>query len=247
MLWEVAYRVCHEVLCLNSLEDFSATEVDLMDLKNDILTMWDSRDRCRTLSLGPTFTSSSVSANEKGSTLGKTFTPARASAFTGALHSSGYGLGETSLPLSRPLAPPLGIPQPSALSSYIQDILPTSSYPVMGTPMGYNFDPMMGRPLKLLVPSTYPLLSQPLGASFSTPISPDVSGLSALSGLSREECPLVVGSPSHSSQVVAGGRIPTVTVSSSAAEMTLSVSPTMAPRVSTSCANVAGRDVHRVV
>ena len=72
-----------------------------------------------------------------------------------------------------------------------------SSYPVMGTPMGYNFDPMMGRPLKLLVPSTHPLLSQPLEVLFSTPISPDVVGLSALSGLSEEECPLVVGSPSH--------------------------------------------------
>ena len=55
VLWEVAYRVCHEVLCLDSLEDFNATKADLMDLKN-ILTTWESRDRCRTLSLGPTFT-----------------------------------------------------------------------------------------------------------------------------------------------------------------------------------------------
>ena len=57
----------------------------------------------------------------------------------------------------------------------------------------------------------------------------------------------MVGSPSHSSQVVVGGRIPTVTVSSSAAETTLLALPTMAPRVSISCANVAGRDVHRVI
>ena len=70
MLWEVAYSLCHEVLCLDSLEDFNATEADLMDLKNDILTMWESRDRHRTLSLGPTFTPSSTSASEKGSTLG---------------------------------------------------------------------------------------------------------------------------------------------------------------------------------
>ena len=199
VLWEVAYRVCHEVLCLNSLEDFNTTEADLMDLKNDILAMWDSRDRHRTSSFRPTFTSSSMSANEKGYTLGKTFTPARASASTGALHGSGYSLGETSSPLFRPLAPPLEIPHPLVLSSYIQDILPTSSYPAMGTPMGYNFNPMMGRPLKSLVPSTHPLLSQPLGVSFSTPISPDVPGLSALSGLSGDECPLVVTSPSHSS------------------------------------------------
>ena len=144
MLWEVAYGVFHEVLCLDSLEDFNASKVDLTDLKNDILAMWDSRDRHRTSSLRPTFTSSSASANEKGSTLGKTFTPARASAFTSALCSSGYGLGETLSPLSRPLAPPPGIPQPLVLSSYIQDILPMSSYPAMGTPMGYNFDPMMG-------------------------------------------------------------------------------------------------------
>ena len=183
-----------------------AVSRQVLDMKNDILTMWDSKDRCRTLSLRPTFTSTSMSANEKGSTLGKTFTPTRAGASTSALCGSGYGLGKTSLPLFRPLAPPLGIPHPLALSSYIQDILSTSSYPVMGTPMGYNFDPMMGRPLKSLVPSTYPLLSQPLGVSFSTPISLDVAGLSALSGLSGEECPLVVGSPSHSSQVVVGGR-----------------------------------------
>ena len=38
-----------------------------------------------------------------------------------------------------------------------------------------------------------------------------------------------------------------MTVSSSAAETTLSASPTMAPRVSTSCANVTGGDVHRVI
>ena len=54
MLWEVAYGVCHEALCLDSLEDFNATEADLMGLKNDILTMWDSRDRHRTWDpLGP--------------------------------------------------------------------------------------------------------------------------------------------------------------------------------------------------
>ena len=56
MLWEVAYGVCHKVLHLDSLEDFNATEADLMDLKKDILTTWESRDRCRTSSLGPTFT-----------------------------------------------------------------------------------------------------------------------------------------------------------------------------------------------
>ena len=96
MLWEVAYGVCHEVLHLNSLEDFNATKADLIDLKKDILTMWECRDRCRTLSLGPMFTPSSVSASKKGSTLGKTFTPSRAGVSAGTLHSSGYGLGRTS-------------------------------------------------------------------------------------------------------------------------------------------------------
>ena len=147
VLWEVAYGVCHEVIHLDSLEDFNATEVDLMDLKNDILTTWESRDRCRTLSLRPTFTPSSASASEKGSTLGKTFTPSKATASASILHSSGYGLGGTSSPLLRPLAPPPGIPHPSVLSSYVQEISPTSSYSAMGTPMEYNFDPMTGQPL----------------------------------------------------------------------------------------------------
>ena len=147
MLWEVAYRVCHEVLCLDSLEDFNATEADLMDLKKDILAMWESRDRCRTLSLRPIFTPSSMGASEKGSTLGKTFTPSKATVSASILHGSSYGLGGMSSPLLRPLAPPPRIPHPLMLPSYMQGILPTLSYSAMGTPMGYNFDPMMGQPL----------------------------------------------------------------------------------------------------
>ena len=170
-----------------------------MDMKNNILAMWKSRDRSRTSSLRPTFISSSAGSKEQGSTLGKTFTSARATMSISALHSPSYGLGETSLPFFRSLAPLLGIPHPSRLSFYRQDILPMSSYPAMGVPMEYNFDPMMGQPLKPLVSSTYSLLSQPLGASFSIPTGLGVAGLSALPGLSGEECPLVVGSPSHSS------------------------------------------------
>ena len=147
MLWEVVYRVCHEVLHLNSLEDFNATEADLMDLKNDILAMWESRDRCRTSSFRPTFTPLSTSASKKSSTLGKTFTPSKATVSASILHSSSYGLGGMSSPLLRPLAPPPGIPHPLVLSSYMQEILPMSSYSAMGTPMRYNFDPMMGQPL----------------------------------------------------------------------------------------------------
>ena len=147
VLWEVAYGVCHEVLHLDSLEDFNATETDLVYLKNDILTTWESSDRCRTSSLGPTFTPSSTSASEKGSTLGKTFTPSKAIVSACILHGSGYGLGGTSSPFLRPLAPPHGIPHPLVLSSYVQEILPMLSYSAMGTPMRYSFDPMMGQPL----------------------------------------------------------------------------------------------------
>ena len=245
-MWEVAYGVCHEALRLDSLEDFNATEADLMDMKNNILATSKSRDRSWTSSLRPMFTSSSAGSKEQGSTLGKTFASARAATSIGALHSPGHSLGKTLLPFFRPLAPPPGIPSPSGLSSYIQDILPTS-YAVMGVPMEYNFDPMTGRPLKPLISSMYSLPSQPLGASSSISTGPGVAGLSALPGLGGEECPLVVGSPSRSSQVVVGGRIPTVTISSSTAETTLLASPTMAPRVSTSCANVTGGDVHKVI
>ena len=126
------------------------------------------------------------------------------------------------------------------LLSYRQGALPALSYSAMGTPTEYNFDPMMGQPLWLSASNTYSFLSQPPGTSFSTPVGLNVAGLSALAGLGREECPLVVVSPLCASRVVAGGIILIVTVSSSAAEMTLSASPTMAPRVSTSCANVAG-------
>ena len=93
MLWEVAYGVSHEVLHLDSLEDFNATEADLMDMKNNILATWKSRDKRRTLSLRPTFTSTSTGSKEQGSTLGKTFTSARAATSTGALHGPSYGLG----------------------------------------------------------------------------------------------------------------------------------------------------------
>ena len=44
-----------------------------------------------------------------------------------------------------------------------------------------------------------------------------------------------------------GRRIPIVTVSSALAETTLSASPNTAPRISTSCSNMTGGDVCRVV
>ena len=58
-------------------------------------------------------------------------------------HGPSCSLGETSSPFFKPLAPPPGIPSSSGLSSYIQELLPTS-YPMVGTPIEYNFDPMTG-------------------------------------------------------------------------------------------------------
>ena len=130
-LW---YSVCHEALHLDSLEDFNATEADLMDMKNNILAMWKSRDRRRTSSLRPTFISSMAGSKEQGSTLGKTFTSGGAGTSTSAPHGPDYSLGETLSPFFKPLAPPPRIPSMSGLSSYVQELLPTS-YPTVGTPM----------------------------------------------------------------------------------------------------------------
>ena len=135
MLWEVAYGVCHEALHLDLLEDFNATKADLMGMKNDILSMWKSRDRRRTLSLGPMFTSSSTHSKDQGSTLGKTFTSRRAVTSISSPHSPSCSLGETSSPFFKPLAPPPRIPSSSGLSSYIQELLPMS-YPMVGSTHG---------------------------------------------------------------------------------------------------------------
>ena len=142
-----------------------------MDMNNNILGMWKSRDRRRTLSLRPTFISSSADSKEQGSTLGKTFTPRRATASISAPRGPSDSMGETSLPFFRPLAPPPRIPSMSGLSSYIQELLPTS-YPTVRTPMEYNFNPMTGQPLKPLISSMYSLPSQLLGVLFLTPHQP---------------------------------------------------------------------------
>ena len=60
VLWEVAYGVFKEALHLNLLEDFNATEADLVELKNDILATWKSRDKHKMSSLRPTFIHSST-------------------------------------------------------------------------------------------------------------------------------------------------------------------------------------------
>ena len=100
-----------EILCLNSLEDFNTTKADLMELKDDILTMWKSRDQCRVL-----FTPSSVGVSEKKSTLGDTFVPSKTTlpvpSWASILSGTSYRLGEMLSPLMRPLGPPPGIPYP---------------------------------------------------------------------------------------------------------------------------------------
>ena len=74
VLWEIAYGIHQESLCLDSLEDFNATKADIMCMKDDILATWKSRDRRKTSSLGPMFISSTDSMSRE-STLGKTFNP----------------------------------------------------------------------------------------------------------------------------------------------------------------------------
>ena len=142
MLWDIAYGLHHESLCLDSLEDFNATEADLMSMKDDILATWKSRDARKTSSLRPMFISS-VDSKGQGFTLGRTFIPGGTTAASGALHGPGGGTGEVSLSFFRPLAPPPGIPSASGLLPYIQELLPTS-FPVIGMPAEYNFDPIMG-------------------------------------------------------------------------------------------------------
>ena len=90
MLWEIAYSLHHQSLCLDLLEDFNATEADLMSMKDDILATWKSRDVRKTLSLGPTFISSTDSRSQ-GSTLGRTFIPKGPMPPSGALHGPGGG------------------------------------------------------------------------------------------------------------------------------------------------------------
>ena len=53
MLWEVVYGVFREALCLESLEDFNASEVDLGEMKDKILSSGRPRISARLHPLGP--------------------------------------------------------------------------------------------------------------------------------------------------------------------------------------------------
>ena len=160
MLWEIAYGLQHESLCLDSLEDFNATEANLMSMKDDILATWKSRYTRKTSSLRPTFVSSSDSRSQ-GSTLGRTFIPRGPMPPSGVLCGpGGGGTSAVSSSFSKPLAQPPGIPSTSGLSPCIQELLPTS-FPMMGLPTGYNFDPITGWPLKVSTPDIFSPCSQP--------------------------------------------------------------------------------------
>ena len=236
VLWEVAYGVFREALCLDSLEDFNTTKADLVELKDNILTTWKSRDRCKTSSLRPTFIPSSVRASEKKkSTLGDTFSPSSATAPTPICSSifSGlsYALGGTQSPLIKPIGPPPGIPYPLVSMPYRQGAFPTPSYSSWGSTTGYNFDPMMGKPLRPVIPISYPFLSQSSEMLLSTSLCPSLADLPSLLDEDDEESsPLVVEPPAHSSHIVTGGAVPTVTISMSGAETTPSASPRLSPQ-----------------
>ena len=114
--------------------------------------------------------------------------------------------------------------------------------------MGYNFNPMMGRPLRPSISSSYSFLLQSPEMLLSTSLDLSLADLPGLLDIDDEEPPpLVVEPPAHSSHVVMGGMVPTVTISLSAAETTLSALPRLSPRVSTSSTSTVGRDVWRVI
>ena len=166
------YGIHQESLHLDSLEDFNATEANIMCMKDDILAMWKSRDVRKTSSLRPTFISSTDSRNRE-STLGKTFNPRGPAPPSSVLcgPSGGGGTSAASSSIFKPLAPPPRIPLASGLSHYLQEPLPTS-FPMMGLSTVYNFDPITGRPLKASTPNIFLWSSQPQDVSLPTFVSP---------------------------------------------------------------------------
>ena len=172
VLWEIAYGIHKESLWLDSLQDFRATEADIMHMKEDILATWKARDMRKTSSLGPTFVSSTDSKSRE-STLGKTFIPGvpAPSSVAPCGPSGDSGTTATSPSVFKPLVPPPGIPLAPGLSHYLQDPLPTS-FPAMSPPAGYNFDLIMARPLKVTTPNILLLSSQLQDISVPTPTSP---------------------------------------------------------------------------
>ena len=127
-------------------------------------------------------------------------------------------------------------------------IFPTPSYSSCRLTVGYNFNPMMGQPLRPSVSSPYSFLSQSPEMLLSTSFGLSLVDLPGLLDIDDEgPPPLVVEPPACSSHIVMGGTVPTITISSSVVETTLSASLRLSPRVSTSSASTVGRDVWRVI
>ena len=152
MLWEVVYRVFREALHPDSLEDFNATDMDLMEIKDNILSIWKSRDKHKTSSLRPMFVPLSVRASKKKSILGDTF-------FTLLCHGTCTHLPEPFLWIELCCRWDPVIPH-KACGSTTRDLLSLSIHALwagcsshsricsMGISHGYNFGPMMGQPLR---------------------------------------------------------------------------------------------------
>ena len=136
MLWEIAYGLHHESLCLDSLEDFNATEADLMSMKDDILATWKSKDVEENF-VPQTHVHLFRGLQESGIYLGENFYSRRGLCHPAvpSLGPGGGGMSAVSSSFFRPLAPPPRIPSMSRLSPYIQELLPTS-FPMMGPPSG---------------------------------------------------------------------------------------------------------------
>ena len=247
LLWEVVQGVFREALYLDSLDDFDATEVDLKELKDKILSIWKANDKCETSTLRPTFVPSTAGAREKKSTLGSTFSPSSTTAplpiHQNLFARSGYAMGRVEQTLAKPTGPPLGIPFTQIPIPFRQGTFPTSTYKPWGPVTGYNFDPMMGQPLRPTNPYSYPFMSQYSDILLSTSLHPSLMDMPPLLD-EKEDTSLLVVEPSPcSSCIVMSGTVPTVTVSLAGAEMLLSSSPRANPRMSASIAGPAKGDI----
>ena len=142
MLWEVAYGVFKEILCLAiHWRTSMPPEADLMDLKNDILASHRSPGTSTgPHPLGPHLPLLLQGSSEKKSTLGDTFTPSKAIApvpiCASILSSLSHGLGEMPSPLCE--APRPTARDPVSLNIYVlwAENLPHFELPYVGIDHG---------------------------------------------------------------------------------------------------------------
>ena len=251
LLWEVIQGVFREALCLNLLDDYNTTEADLKKLKDEILSIWKANDKQKTSTLRPTFVPSTAGAREKRSTLGSTFSPSSATAPVPINQSnfarSGYTMGGVQETLAKPTGPPWMIPSAQIPMPFGQGTFPNSTYEPWGSVTGYNFDPMMGQPLRPTNPYSYQFVLQSSDILLSTSLQPSLMDMPPLLDKKEDTSLLVVGPPSCSSRIVMSGTVPTATVFLAGAETLLSSFPKINPRMNTSIAGPAKGDVQRVI